>query len=421
MHVLVIPSEEFQPRESHLAGIFQRHQCTAMHQAGWKVGVLSVRLRFSVVMILKGVLIRLCGGIPGRGLEGYRVGELLRLLKDKILHPEKFVSSEVIDGYPVVRINGLYMHRPSPVNEYVSWVRAGKIVFAEFCRRHGAPDLIHAHNCNPAGLLAFEINKATGIPYMITEHSSYYHRRLIPQRLMPRVAISFAAAKVIATVSPALGEDLACDIGKQAAGARWIPNVIDPEFESGDLPEPSTSTGCVFLAVGELIPLKGHRELIDAFTQAFASQLQVRLRIAGDGILVSELQAKISSLGLGNQISLLGRLTRQEVQQEMKSCHCLVLPSHYETFGVVLIEALSLGRPVIASHCGGPECIVNDSNGLLVPPQDVRALAKALTAMRHSFQNYDCVALQRDVRDRFGRQRLLNELNTAYQECISKD
>ena len=227
MKVLVIPSEEFQPPESHLAGIFQRHQCTAMHVAGWNVGVLSIRLQFSTIMILKAALLKICGQRPGRGLEKYTVLGLMRLLKDMWLHPGKFITSEEIDGYPVLRIKSIYQRRPSAANDHISWIRAGRIGFAEFCQRFGTPDLIHAHNCNPAGLLAQAIHHDTGIPYLITEHSSYYHRQLIPRSLLPGLARAFAAAEVIAVVSPALGEDLVQDVGPDAFDARWIPNVID--------------------------------------------------------------------------------------------------------------------------------------------------------------------------------------------------
>lgn len=418
MNILVIPSEEFQPPESHLAGIFQRHQCTAMHRAGWKVSVLSVRLQFSAVMILKALAMRLVGRVPGRGLEGYSTRGLLRLLKEKCWQPEESVTHEVIDGYPAVRISGLYLRRPSPENDHVSWVRAGKVGFAEFVRIHGKPDLIHVHNCNPAGLLARTIHEQTGIPYMITEHSSYYHRTLIPQRLLPRLRDAFASAKVISVVSPALGECLVRDVGPQVAKYRWIPNVVDPEFESLDAPQRCQSAGFQLLSIGELIPLKGHRELISAFAKAFAGQPDVTLRIAGDGALDGELRSLIQSLQITGQVQLLGRLARNQVQEEIKACHCLVLPSHFETFGVVLIEALVQGRPVIASACGGPNCVVDESNGLLVPPKDISALATALTTMKQTEAKYDPASLQRDVLERFGRTRLLRDLDAAYRDCI---
>lgn len=420
MHVLVIPSEEFQPTESHLAGIFQRHQCTAMHKAGWNVAVLSVRLQFSVIMILKAILIRLVGRSPSRGLEPFGIAGLVTLLKDKLWRPAKFITEEVIDGYPVLRVNGIYMRKPSPANDHISWIRAGRIAFDEFVRRYGKPDLIHAHNCNSAGLLAMSIHESVGIPYLITEHSSYYHRKLIPSSLLPRLTSAFRCAKVIGVVSPALGEGLETNERIPVAGWRWIPNVIDPVFESLPTPKPCCTLGVRFLSVGELIPLKGHRELISAFAKAFSRNPGITLRIAGDGVLDSELLNLVEALEMQGRVELLGRLMRTDVMNELEAAHCLVLPSHFETFGVVLLEALAMGRPVIASKCGGPNCIVNNANGILIPHGDIDALATALIQMSRTHGNYDPAGMQRDVFDRFGQKRLLRELNRAYQDCVGQ-
>lgn len=389
-----------------------------MHSAGLEVSVLSVKLQFSVIMILKAIMTRLVGRRPSRGLENFSIGGLAKLLKDKWFHPVKFVTSERIDGYPVMRINGIYLRKPSPAKDYISWIRAGQVAFTEFIRLHGKPDLIHAHNCNPAGLLAKTIFDTKGIPYIITEHSSYYHRKLIPPTLLPRLRDAFAAAGVTAVVSPALGEALVCDVGIPASGWHWVPNVIDPEFESLPSPKSSCSDGFRILSVGELIPLKGHRELISAFANAFAASTHVTLRIAGGGVLDSELRSLVASLGMEGRVELIGQLARTEIMKEIEACHCLVLPSHFETFGVVLIEALAMGRPVIASKCGGPNCIVNDSNGILVPARDVDALSTALVKMNQTHSEYDPASLQRDVFDRFGRRRLLRELNVIYQNCV---
>lgn len=391
-----------------------------MQNAGWKVSVLSIKLQFSVVMILKAILTRLAGRTPGRGLEKFGIFGLVMLLQDKLLHPEKFVTVEIIDGYPVLRISGIYLRKPSPAKDYVSWIRAGRIAFAEFEARYGKPDLIHAHNCNSAGLLAESIHKSNGIPYLITEHSSYFHRELIPSTLLPRLKNAFTSAKVIGVVSPALGEGLESQGRIPVAGWRWIPNVIDPAFESLPSPKPCSTNEVRFLSVGELIPLKGHRELINAFAKAFANNPGATLRIAGDGVLDSELHDLVVSVRLEGRVELLGRLTRADVMKEMESAHCLVLPSHFETFAVVLIEALAIGRPVIASSCGGPNCIVNDANGILVPPKDIEALAAALAQMSHTHSGYDSVAIQRDVFDRFGTKRLLRDLKLAYQDCVGE-
>ena len=122
-----------------------------------------------------------------------------------------------------------------------------------------------------------------------------------------------------------------------------------------------------------------------------------------------------------DQVALLGRLGRTEVRDAIDECDCLVLPSHYETFGVVLIEAMVRGKPVVASDCGGPSCVVNSENGILVPPQDVSALGEALLKMQQSYSQYNPAQIRQDVIERFGHHRLVGDLTTAYDAALGMD
>jgi teichuronic acid biosynthesis glycosyltransferase TuaC len=417
MTILLIPSEEFQPPESHLAGIFQRHQCTALHKAGWNVSVLSVKLQFSTVMIVRTAIAKIVGGKSGKGLEQYRFSQLPSLLAKKLLKPSEYFSIETMDGYEVFRINGLYLRRPSPKKDHISWTRAGLIAFHEVLKHRGKPALIHAHNCNPAGILARQIQKKTGIPYIITEHSSYYHRKLIPQDLFPELRDAFINAASVAVVSPALGDCLKEELGLKSLNFHWIPNVIDPGLADNSSTEPCPREKFVFLSIGELIPIKGHIELVTAFARMFAGQKQIELRIAGDGILYNDIHNLITSLGISSQVKLLGRISREGIGKEIAFANCIVMASHYETFGVALIEALAHGRPVIATSCGGPNCIVNNSNGILVPPKNIEKLAIALQSMKSNYNRFDPLHIRKEALSQFGEEKLVQNLSVLYQDC----
>ncbi len=89
------------------------------------------------------------------------------------------------------------------------------------------------------------------------------------------------------------------------------------------------------------------------------------------------------------QIGLLDRVNRKEVLQLIDQSHCLVLCSEIETFGVVLIESLSRGKPVIATRCGGPESIVNSENGLLCAAGDVDALSKTMLQIKEQYGTFN--------------------------------
>ena len=95
-HILVIPSEEFQPPESHQAGIFQLHQCLALKNAGYQVGVISIKQEYSLPMLLKEIFFRLIGNPAREKLAKYRLLDLPLLLYDKLFRLDRFISKEAV-------------------------------------------------------------------------------------------------------------------------------------------------------------------------------------------------------------------------------------------------------------------------------------------------------------------------------------
>ena len=416
-HILVIPSEEFQPPESHQAGIFQLHQCLALKNAGYKVGVISIKQEYSLPMLLKEIFFRLIGKPAREKLAIYRLLDLPLLLYDKLFRLDRFISKEAVHGIPTLRIAGFYRRPPNEHTDYKSWVHAGLKAYQVYVKFHGRPDLIHAHNSNPAGILAQQLSMNFNIPYVLTEHSSYFHRRLIPSSLITPLRKALDSASVVGVVSPRLAEDLQKHVGLPAARFQWMPNVIDPEFTNSTATEIAPSDTFHLLSIGDLIPLKAHAELIEAFNLSMRGN-NANLIIAGDGPEDHSLQRRILDLNLDKQIEMVGRLGRRAVRDAIDRCDCLVLPSHYETFGVVLIEALVRGKPVIAADCGGPSCIVNKQSGILFPPKDISALAKALDHMSRFHDIYDSDAIRHDAIKRFGQKRLIGDLTSAYAKAL---
>src|SRR5262249_62288753 len=93
------------------------------------------------------------------------------------------------------------------------------------------------------------------------------------------------------------------------------------------------------------------------------------------------LQRHAVELGMSDHVTFLGHRSPLEVAQAMAKSTVVVLPSRAESFGSVLVEALACGTPVVATRCGGPEDIVNDDVGKLVPKEDARALADGLLSV----------------------------------------
>jgi glycosyltransferase involved in cell wall biosynthesis len=93
-----------------------------------------------------------------------------------------------------------------------------------------------------------------------------------------------------------------------------------------------------------------------------------------------------------------------------------VLPSREETFGVVVIEALSRGLPVVATRSGGPEYIVNNDNGIVVSPGDPDALAAAIIRIAHEYDRFDRYKIQQEILAGFGSGRFLATMQKIYNE-----
>jgi glycosyltransferase involved in cell wall biosynthesis len=131
------------------------------------------------------------------------------------------------------------------------------------------------------------------------------------------------------------------------------------------------------LAVGRLERQKGFDVLVDAVARSIAGGADLRLDICGEGTQRASLQARIERHGVAERIRLLGQ--RDDVARRMLEADVLVHPARWEGFGLVLLEAMRAGLPVIATRVGAiPEVVADGVSGLLVEPDDAAGLAAAL-------------------------------------------
>lgn len=281
----------------------------------------------------------------------------------------------------------------------------------------GSIDLIHAQVSFPAGYLAHRLHAELGIPYVITEHMSDFP---FPQfvnggKVVEEVAAPLRGARRVTAVGRALASQIRDQIGVTAS---VIPNGVDERFFT---PGPSTPhSGFRFLTVATMEPRKGIEELLRAVA-VLGPGPGVRFRIAGTGTQWPAYQALTARLDIATCVEWLGPLDREEVLEEMRSCDAFVLASRHESFGMVFAEAIACGKPVIATRCGGPEDIVRDVNGLLVPVGDVDAIAAALRIMIERASRYDAAAIRADFESRFSSRVVSQRYAELYAEAVSSD
>jgi glycosyltransferase involved in cell wall biosynthesis len=244
--------------------------------------------------------------------------------------------------------------------------------------RLGRPDVIHAHNAHWAGFAAYQVWRHLGIPYVVTEHSGGFltgEITALSKRFARKV---YRHASRVIVVSRALGDSIEPLLDGRASCV--VPNCVDTDFFSLPPTLPSKRS-FVFLAVAHLTPNKGIDILLRAFTARFRGDVDASLRIGGDGPIRKELMSLCEQLAMSHRVQFLGALSKEGVRAAMWEADALVLPSFHETFGVVLIEAMSTGLPLIAARSGGPDDIVTSEVGILVEPGNVEELSEAMQSI----------------------------------------
>ncbi|KJS07385.1 MAG: hypothetical protein VR77_01125 [Flavobacteriales bacterium BRH_c54] len=414
MHILIIPSEEYVPEYAPMAGIFQHDQAKIIQQKGHQVGVLSFTFKYSFSSLLNALI-----GKKNKHTKNLGIVALLTTIIKKMFTPfQSAFHYEIKDQIDVIRCDGFWGGKKSnlPLSKYEVWMKYGDIALSIYIEKYGKPDLIHAHNMIYAGLCFIELGQKYNIPVVITEHSSQYIMGEVNNELKLKLSNTFNASNNFYAVSPELIKQLEQQFSLPINKIKWLPNVLDDFIESKPLTIGKNQRQKVrFLNIANLIKLKGQAELIKAFAKLSKDKDNIELIIAGEGELKEKLIHLIDTLHLNDKVKLIGLISREEVINQLDNCDVFVLPSHYETFGVVLIEALSRGVPVVSTYCGGPECIVNDSNGILVQPKNVDELAQAMLKMYHEHNNYNKEQLRESVINLYGKEAFYKRIMEIYK------
>jgi glycosyltransferase involved in cell wall biosynthesis len=422
-HVLILPSEEYIPARAPLAGIFQQHQIDAIRPLGeFNFGVISNRLKYSVLMYARAMANAAIGRRVDNDLGAKSLPSLISDGTKRLFTPQKFLTTED-QGYPVLRATGLYLTPPSSRVDHYWWVRLGWMAFKHYCARYGPPNLVHAHNCLNAGFLAEHIKRRTGIPFVLTEHSSYFHQGLVPETLKARIATVFAEASAALVVSETLSKSIEHFLGSshlRDTSLTVMPNVLPPSFEciEGAAAASSTDLPFMFLCVASHLPIKGLDILLHAFALLGEQHNACRLRLVGDGPLRTDLEQQARDLGIDGRVAFLGLQDAASVRREMLFSNALVLSSRYETFGVVVIEAMACGLPVIATKCGGPEGVITPETGLLAESGDAENLARTMAHLIDTRRRYQPSKIRHSVIARFGQVTFAERMSKIYYAAL---
>lgn len=248
-------------------------------------------------------------------------------------------------------------------------------------RKHNLKfDLIHAHMSEPSGYISMMLKKEYNVPYVLTIHENgiWFEKEITMNH--PKVIDSWRAADAIIRVNP-------FDIPKLREyneNSFYIANGYSPSFYPRDmfscreklsLPQDKR----ILFGLGILTERKGFQYLVEAMSHIAKDKSDVLCYIGGSGPYREHLEMMIHEFHLEDEVFLLGRVSDEDLPVWMNACDLFVLPSLNESFGVVNIEALACGKPVVATNVGGiPEIICTKDYGLLCEPGNIDDLTEKL-------------------------------------------
>ena len=381
MNIAII-ANGYPSKEEPQFGCFEKDQALALKKAGHKVSILYVDGRF-------------------------------RKFKRK-LGITHFVDNEI-------NVYGIYLY-PGIITAYLNhrlhdWLM-GKIlekIFAYMLKRQPKPDLIYAHFFKNISYAA-TLKKKYGIPLVGMEHWSKLNDSILPDYLMVRGEKGYSVADQILAVSESLRKQIYKHFRRDAI---VVHNMIGEEFFNQPLCPRNSKENCSLVAVGSLIRRKGYDVLISALREVEKKYSAWELKIIGGGIEEDNLRRLIAQCHLESKVKLIGRKNKQEIISILRESDVFVFPSRAENFSVAVLEALSVGLPVVATLCGGIKECIDEKNGLLVPVEDTNALADTIVNICRNIDNYDRKAIAEDCKQRFAPSVIAKQLTSIFEEVVA--
>ncbi len=342
----------------------------------------------------------------------------------------RVATTDLRRDVPFERLRAVEERQPFPVVRYRArklleaphglGIASPAMVFAAL--EHGT-DIVHAHAYGYfptwVGSLARSLD---GAALVLTTHSDAGTPRM-SKRLFDRITTRFVlrrASRIIALT--AHEASLLESRGVPAERIVVIPDGVDVDEFTGIPPRP-VRTVPIALFVGRLYPQQKGLETLVRALALLPSSVDLKVRLMGEDWGGAALVQRLASdLQVGGRIAVIGPVSRTKLLQEYAAADLLVLPSLFEPFGIVLLEAMAAGLPVVASRVGGiPEVVAEGETGLLVKPGDESELASALLRL----------AKDADLRRRLGergRQRsasyaweaLVPRILRAYEEALQE-
>ena len=276
-------------------------------------------------------------------------------------------------------------------------------------------DIIHARSRAPAWSAFFAARKA-GIAFITTCHGYYY------QHLFSNV---MGWGKLVIVPSNIIGKHEINDFGVPFSRIRHIPRSVDIDKFNFKGPQEKSRTEFIVGIIGRITPIKWHTYFLKAMSKAIRNIPNLKIWIVGETSrgkenYREEIDVLIKRLGLSPYVEFLGK--QRDIPHILNQLNLLVASTiTEEAFGRVIIEAQSVGVPVVATRVGGIVDIIKDGvNGLLVAPRDIQAMSQAIIKVLGDINLAKNLAAagRKTVAEKFTLKQMVDKTLQVYEEAL---
>jgi len=286
------------------------------------------------------------------------------------------------------------------------------------------PDIVHTHS-SKAGFIGRMAAKLAGSPHILyTPHGHIFQGYFSAPVTRSFVVLERLAARwtdrIITLTDVEADQHLALGIGRPRQFVT-IPSGIDLDAVVAAAPARLVPDGPAIGTVARLVPIKGHAHLLDAAPAILRQCPAARFVFVGDGETRPVLEAQARRLGVGDRVLFAG--FRDDVPSLLAGMDVVVLPSLNEGMGRVLVMAMALGKPIVATRVGGvPELLADGAAGRLVPPGDAAALADAVCGLLRDPDRATALGeAGRRRAGRYGAPAMVESLAQVYRDVMAND
>lgn len=293
------------------------------------------------------------------------------------------------------------------------------------------PGIVHTHT-SKAGILGRWAAWLCRVPVIVhTPHGHVFWGYFGPLETRLYVALEKVMAFVTDRIVALTGQERDDYLGFRVAASEKLTTIhsgvdlslFDAKLhdrekmrEELDIPPGDLVVG----TAGRLTPIKGHVHLLEAAVQILATRPDTTFVFLGEGELKMRLLEQAEALGVANKVRFPG--WRPDVAAVMSVFDVFVLPSMNEGMGRVLIEAMALSMPIVASRIGGiKDLVTNGGNGMLVPPGDAAAIASAVLALLGNEQKRLAMGSEgRRMAGNYSAQRMVKKIEALYDQLLDR-